>query len=786
MAVKGKISKAKRNNQKRNKLVKKGVIKSGKKAKFVQKATTIPQIKKPEPEESEESDHGEDMLGMVEEDDLSFLKQAISNKSYSLLKQIRYNSGEKQDGKVKNRKRKQNDDETMEKVYENQETDDIKVKNLLPIKTGKGVVPRSMLDDKVEDEDNGQANMEDQQQEEPADEEDDSENETYELALDGFDPSIPITTADMLAAREEALRTRKIHIGTLCSGLLENPEEKITNFKTLLKIMEEDTAEVYFTVRKLATVSLLEVFKDLLPSYQIKHYENSEVKLKKDTLQLQKYENVLLQYYKNYLQRLEKFAMVLVKKKGDSRRRTQDECKLAELAIHCMCDLLITHPYFNFAQNIAQSVVPFLNHRFPPVRQMVNDCCRTIFKEDKKGEITLKILRIINQYLKNRAHNCNVEMLDVLLALRIKEVNLDQEKEHELKQKKLMSHKQKLLQMSKKEKKRKKKLEAVEQELLETKAEENKENKQKNLTEITKVVFGIYFRILKSSTNTKVLGVCLEGLAKFSHCINLEFYSDLVNVLNKLLKEDWLGYREQLHCIQTVLVMLSGQGEALTLDPSRFYVTLYDKLLTTTAGKNHKDLLIVLKTLTQAVIKRRKKVTHQRLIGFTKRLSTLSMQLLHNGTLGCLGMIKNIMQLNKFTDVLLDLDTSVGEGKFFPELDDPEYCNASNTALYELITLSRHYHPTVCKMARHIANGVPASGEGSLAPDLGKLSPEELFEKYDPSRVEFNPSIPVPKKSQPKTKPKECRFIDPTFQDYCTEAAKKKFKKDETGLYFAI
>lgn len=44
-------------------------------------------------------------------------------------------------------------------------------------------------------------------------------------------------------------------------------------------------------------------------------------------------------------------------------------------------------------------------------------------------------------------------MLDVLLVLRIKDVNLDEEKEQELKQKKLMSHKQKLLQMSKKERK---------------------------------------------------------------------------------------------------------------------------------------------------------------------------------------------------------------------------------------------------------------------------------------------------------------------------------------------
>lgn len=41
--------------------------------------------------DSEESDHGKDMLGMVDEEDLSFLKQAISNKSYALLNKVKYN-----------------------------------------------------------------------------------------------------------------------------------------------------------------------------------------------------------------------------------------------------------------------------------------------------------------------------------------------------------------------------------------------------------------------------------------------------------------------------------------------------------------------------------------------------------------------------------------------------------------------------------------------------------------------------------------------------------------------
>jgi len=91
---------------------------------------------------------------------------------------------------------------------------------------------------------------------------------------------------------------------------------------------------------------------------------------------------------------------------------------------------------------------------------------------------------------------------------------LDKEKEDEIKQKKLMSYKQRILALSKREKKKNKKLEEVEKELLETKAEENKQTKQKTLTEITSIIFTIYFRVLKQAPNTKILSACLEGLAK--------------------------------------------------------------------------------------------------------------------------------------------------------------------------------------------------------------------------------------------------------------------------------
>lgn len=44
-------------------------------------------------------------------------------------------------------------------------------------------------------------------------------------------------------------------------------------------------------------------------------------------------------------------------------------------------------------------------------------------------------------------------MLEVLLILNLKDVNLDQEKEHDIKQKKLLAHKSRILQISKKERK---------------------------------------------------------------------------------------------------------------------------------------------------------------------------------------------------------------------------------------------------------------------------------------------------------------------------------------------
>lgn len=50
--------------------------------------------------------------------------------------------------------------------------------------------------------------------------------------------------------------------------------------------------------------------------------------------------------------------------------------------------------------------------------------------------------------------------------------------------------------------------------MLEVKAEENKKSKEQYMTEIMKMVFLIYFRILKRAPRSNLLSITLEGLAK--------------------------------------------------------------------------------------------------------------------------------------------------------------------------------------------------------------------------------------------------------------------------------
>ncbi|KAJ1531012.1 hypothetical protein ONE63_005844 [Megalurothrips usitatus] len=711
--------------------------------------------------EEVDKEDNEDKDDAVEKDQLEILRQSMSKRSYKLLEKIRApiaeDDGAEDDGAEDDSAEDDDEDDDVESAYYADNNTEGKHKKLmLPIKTSKGLVVREIeVDECVEFIHLTQASIPDvaepDAEAEVEEEQSDSENdpESSKASEDNA-----ISTAELLACREEILKQRKLRIGILCSGLLENPEGRLGNFRHLLKMMDEDIPEVKLTVRKLVTVSLLEVFKDVLPTYLIHVIDDKSVKMKKETLEIKRYEGGLLDAYKTYLTKLEDSTKCLIAKRKKTNAKIQGAVQLGELAAKCMADLFVNNPYFNFSVNLAQCLVKFLDNSFESVRNIAKEAIQRVFKEDKRGSMTLQIVRRINALVKNREQIANTEVLEVLLALRIKDINLDKEKEDFIEQEKAKAKKMRLLaNTSRRDKKREKKMKELERDLQATNAEEDRERKHKDLTEVVKVVFMIYFRILKKEPNSRLLSVALEGLAKFSSCINLDYYHDLVNALDELMSYGDLKYRDQLHIVQTVFTILSGQGEMLTIDPRRFYTYLYRNMLNIHAGVTHPDMMILVRAIDYMMIKRRKKITQERAYAFTKRLSTLALQLLHNGSLSCLSLIKTVLQLNKSIDLLLDVDKSFGQGIYDPLLQEPEYCNAGNSTLWELSLLQRHYHPLVQQYSNFVSAGAPETGTSSLPVEFAKLSAEEFFTDYDGSKMAFKPAIPPPKKVEPKQRP---------------------------------
>ncbi|NXD89566.1 NOC3L protein, partial [Chaetorhynchus papuensis] len=662
-------------------------------------------------------------LDMMDEDDLKLMED-LAQKASFLTRDLSSN----EPVHVKKRKH-ESVIEKYEKVPRRLQTEPEKeLIHLLPIKDKTGIIPQAV--------------------EKPVlnvahDEEEDTED--MEEAEDFNEEPLPILTPEEMAAqRRQKLQERKRHIAALASAILSEPDSNIKKLKELRAMLMEQDPNVAVIVRKLVMVSLMEIFKDVAPSYKIRPLTEAEkaTKVKKETQKLREFEEGLVSQYKFYLENLEQTIKDWKQRKLKKSNVISLKAYkgLAEVAVKCLCELLVALPHFNFHNNIIVLIVPLMNDPSKMISELCVEAVKKLFKQDKLGYASLGVVKVISGLVRGRNYDVRPEVLKVFLHLRIKEVELQKDSEDIAPKKKFMTYKEKRKNLSRMQRKWKKAEEKLERELLEAEASESKEKKLKLHTETLNIVFVTYFRILKKAQKSPLLPAVLEGLAKFAHLINVEFFDDLLIVLHSLIASGDLSYRESLHCILSAFHILSGQGDVLNIDPMKFYTHLYKTLFSLHAGGTNEDIGIVLQCLDVMFAKRRKQVSQQRALAFLKRLSILALHVLPNSSVGILATNRVFMQTFPRMDLLLD-NESQGSGVYLPELEEPEHCNAQNTALWELHLLQRHYHPTVQKFASHLIAGAPTEGSGALPLDLTQRSATELFETYCMKGMTFNPPV---------------------------------------------
>ena len=131
---------------------------------------------------------------------------------------------------------------------------------------------------------------------------------------------------------------------------------------------------------------------------------------------------------------------------------------------------------------------------------------------------------------------------------------------------------------TKKERKELRERKKIEKDLGEANAQVSFEEKEQVQSDTLKIVFTLYFQILKDVSNAAMLTVVLDGIATFSRLINADFFGDLLEVIKEIM-ERWEDtfVRQKLVCLHTAFTLLANQGDS-KVDLWYFVQKFYDLL----------------------------------------------------------------------------------------------------------------------------------------------------------------------------------------------------------------
>ncbi|CAJ1905352.1 unnamed protein product [Cylindrotheca closterium] len=472
-------------------------------------------------------------------------------------------------------------------------------------------------------------------------------------------------------------------------------------------------------IATLGVMSLLAIFKDVLPSYRIRLPTDAERagNLSKETKQLWDYERAVLTYYQHYLQLLEK-----------QWERGQDEP--SRLALTCMlslCELLKTAYHFNFRSNLLTIVVRQMNNR--SCEKVSDECCQAVayvFQKDAQGEVSMEAARLVAKLIKEYKGVLRPNVVRTFSRLPLR-VHVD-----EAQAAKLAS------QANKKKRKRDKELAEIEDELKEGSGSVDKIVLARCQSETLQSVILTYFRILKSpdsKTKKDLLPVALEGLAKFVHLINMDTVVDLLDVLKQLLADiDNMPLEASLNCALTAFQALQGPGREMQIDQKEYITPLYRQLARLGTEENSRpNTERMIKCLTSAFIKRREYST-VRIAAFIKQIFTVALHAPPYTGVPLMALARQILQRYPSAHQLLDSESDViTSGQYTPDVADPEHSNPFSTSAWELATLKFHANPAIQNQADAASTlqllQMPGESPQRLWPDMIRDT-DEVYIKF--------------------------------------------------------
>jgi nucleolar complex protein 3 len=511
------------------------------------------------------------------------------------------------------------------------------------------------------------------------------------------------------------------------------------------------------TIKKLALVTQLAVYKDVIPGYRIRPLSENDTKTKvsKEVRRLRSFEQSLVAGYQNYIRELTQLA-----KAGRGDSVGHDAASLSSVAITCACALLVAVPHFNFRVEILKILVDKLSGKkvdddFVKCRETFE----TVFRNDEDGTPSLDAVALLTKTMKAKHYHIDESVLNTFLHLRLLSEFSSKGSQNSIDRSDDLTNtvrgKKKLKVQKQFRTKAQRKIEkarmAVEKEFREADAAVSHEERERMQAETLKLVFVTYFRILKGRS-PRLMGAVLEGLAKYAHLINQDFFGDLLEALKDLIGQtestDFMeseyvdedagetdevtqrnSVRESLLCIITAFALLYGQDTSTTslnLDLNFFTTHLYrilhslslnpdlelsskslhlqDPSHSSPPQKNKINIatttILLIRSLTYILLPLRntRAVPPVRVAAFTKQLMTTSLQLPEKSCIAMLELLAMVAKTHgRKMAGLWNTEERRGDGVFDPLRAEVEGSNPYASTVWEGEILRKHFCPRVRK-----------------------------------------------------------------------------------------